>query len=90
MMKFQQTGVGAVETRAAIRDTKGKGLLPVQVSVTGACTYRLQGRISPDAPWITLKDAQADPLLEAFSWVPYMRLEITSGDGTATMWIGEE
>ncbi len=89
MMKYQQTGVGAVES-GAIRDSRGKGLLPVQVALTGTATYRLLGRVSPEAQWVELRPAASTDCLEAISWVPYLRLEVTSGDGTATLWIGEE
>lgn len=90
MIKLTQTGPGAVTHASMVRDTNGKGLLPVQVSVSGAADYRVSGRIAPDLPWIELWPERSAPTLESTSWVPFLQLEVTSGTGTATLWLGEE
>lgn len=89
MHKLTATGAaGTAETTTAIRDSRGVGLLPVQADTDGT-TFRLLARVSPDAPWVEIKAAGAVDFLESISWVPYLRLEITSGTGTVTVWVGE-
>ena len=90
MIHLVQSGVGAVENNFAARDSRGKGLLPVQVAVTGTASFRVMGRVSPDAQWKEVRPEASIGFLESISWVPYVRLEVLSGDGTATLWLGEE
>ncbi|MDQ4420058.1 hypothetical protein OOT33_06350 [Sphingobium sp. DEHP117] len=87
-MKIAQTGVGFVENLFAVRALHG-WLLPVQVAVEGTATYRILGRVSPEAQWRELRAADTVSCLEAVNWVPYVRLEVLSGDGSATLWLGE-
>lgn len=89
-MKISQTGPGAVDTPAVIRDSRGKGLLPMQVAVAGEASYRIMGRVSPDGRWQPVRAEDAADFLESISWVPYLRLEVLSGSGTVTLCIGEE
>lgn len=73
-----------------VRDTKGKGLLPVQVAVTGTASYRVSGRVAPELPWVELWPESSTNMLESTAWVPFVQLEVISGAGTATLWLGEE
>ena len=89
MIKLTRTGVGVVTHPGAIRDGDGSSLLPIQAE-SGGNTFRLVGRVSPEAPWFEIKAPAAANFLEAFSWVPYIQLEVTSGTGAVTVWIGEK
>jgi hypothetical protein len=90
MIKLTQTGVGTVSHPYSLRDDQGTALLPVQGKVTGSATFRLLGRVSPDADWLEIRAANTVAFLESFSWVPFIQLEITSGSGTVTLWIGDK
>lgn len=89
MVKLSQTGVGSTSVATAVRDTHGSGLLPIQAAGDGATTFRVLGRVSPDAPWVELKAAGTADFLEAFSWVPYLELDVTVGTGTVSLYIGD-
>lgn len=90
MSILTRTGVGTAENLGVIRDTQGTGLLPIQADGDGATTFRINGRVSPDAPWVELKAAGTADFLEAISWVPYLQLQVTAGTGTVTVWIGSK
>jgi hypothetical protein len=91
MIKIEQAGVGTVESGdKPIYDSTGTGMLPLQVEVTGAATYRILGRLAADAPWVELRAADTAGCLESFTWVPFMALDVTAGAGTVTLWIGEK
>jgi hypothetical protein len=89
MIKLSRTGVGVVSNDAAVRDSRGTGLLPVQADGDGATTFRVTGRVSPSAPWVEIKAPGTADWLEAISWVPYLQLEVTVGTGTVDLYIGE-
>jgi hypothetical protein len=89
-MKISQTGVGVESHPNSIRDSSGTSLLPVQAQGDGATTFRVLGRVSPDAPWVEIIAAGTADFLQAVSWVPYMQLEVTSGTGTVDLWIAEK
>jgi hypothetical protein len=82
--------VGTVSHPASIRDSDGTALLPVQGDVQGTATFRLLGRVSPDAPWVEIRAPNTVDFLESISWVPYIQLEITAGAGSVTLWIAEK
>ena len=88
-MKLTQTGVGQTINAAAIRESRGTSVLPFQVQVEGTATYRILGRVDGSAPWLELREPASEGFLEGFTWVPYVQLEVTSGDGTVHLWIGE-
>ena len=92
MIKLTLNAVGKVSHAFAVRDSSGSGLLPFQLAVdpSTSVTCRINGRVSPEAPWVELKYAVAD-FVEAVSWVPYIQLEVVSisGTGAVTLWIGE-
>ena len=90
MIKIVQTGPGTAAHAGTVRDSNGTGLLPVQTAVEGAATFRVMGRVSPEAPWLELKAAGTVPFIESLSWVPYLALEVTGGTGTVFLWIGEK
>lgn len=89
-MKITQTGVGTAEFPARVRDTQGTGLLPIQADGDGATTFKVNGRVSADAPWVELKAAGTADFLESLSWVPHLQLEVTAGAGSVTLWIAEK
>jgi hypothetical protein len=88
-MKISRTGVGTASHTASVRDNYGHALLPIQAQANGN-TFRVLGRISPDAPWVEIKAAGTADFLESVSWVPFIQLEVTVGSGTTNLWIGEE
>ena len=90
MIVIAQAGPGSVNTASAVRDSKGKSLLPVQAAVTGTASFRLMGRVSPEGRWHEIKAPSSADFLECISWCPYLRLEVLSGDGTVKLWIGEQ
>lgn len=75
MIKLTQTGVGTVETDL-IKDTQGSGLIPVQADGDGATTFRVNGRVAPDAPWVELKAPDVLDFLEGISWVKLSLIHI--------------
>lgn len=89
-MIIERTGVGTASNTVAIRDTHGTGLLPLQAAVTGSATFRVLGRVHPEAPWVELKAAGTAGFLESFSWLPFVQLEVTAGTGTVRLYIGEK
>jgi hypothetical protein len=89
MIHLTRTGVGTADHAGSVRDSNGSSLLPIQADSDGT-TFRVLGRVSPDAPWVEIREAGAADFLESISWVPYVRLEITSGSGTVNLWIGEK
>lgn len=89
-MIIERTGVGTATHEGSIRDSNGTGLLPLQAAITGTATFRVLGRVSPAAPWVELKAAGTVAFLESFSWVPFIELEVTSGTGTVSLYIGEK
>jgi hypothetical protein len=89
-MQISQTGVGTATHDTAIRDTFGHALLPIQAEGDGATTFRVLGRVAPEAPFEEIVAAATANFLQSISWVPYIQLEVTAGTGTVTLWIGEQ
>lgn len=89
-MKISRTGVGTVTHAASVRDSNGHALLPIQADGDGATTFRVLGRVSPEAPWVEIVAAGTVDFLESISWVPFIQLEITAGSGPVILYIGEE
>lgn len=91
MISLQQTGVGVQSNTAReVYDSMGTGMLPVQVDGDGVTTFKINGRVSPDAPWMEIVAAQTADLLQSIAWVPYIQLEVTAGAGTVKLWLGEK
>jgi hypothetical protein len=89
-MKLSQTGAGSKAVASSVRDSFGHALLPIQAQGDGATTFKVQGRIAPDAPWVDIVAAATADFLESISWVPFIQLVVTAGSGTVNLWIGEE
>jgi hypothetical protein len=89
-MKISRTGVGTVTHAGSVRDSYGHALLPIQAAGDGVTTFRVRGRVSPDAAWIDIVTGGTADFLQSISWVPFIQLEITAGTGTVTLYIGEE
>lgn len=90
MIKLTQTGVGTADVAFAARDSNGSGQMPLQVDVTGTATFLVLARVSPEASWQELIAPTSGNTLQSVAWVPYVRLEVTAGTGTATLWLGEQ
>lgn len=90
MKIITRTGVGTATHGTEVRDRRGSGLLPVQAKGDGATTFRVMGRVSPEGRWQQIKAPGTADFLESNSWVPYLQLEVTSGAGTVSLFVGEE
>lgn len=88
-MKITTNGSGIFPCVRAIRSNHGTSLLPIQCAAEGTVTYRLLGRVSADAPWVEIRAEGSGDFLESFSWVPYVAVEVVSGDGAVSAWIGD-
>jgi hypothetical protein len=93
MSRLVLSGVGVAGTGFALNDRWGTGLLPVQVHVpaTATVSYRINGRVSPDAPWREIKAPSSADMLESMAYVPYLQLEVLTytGTGEVALWVGE-
>lgn len=89
-MKLMQMGVGTETHEGSVRDTNGTSLLPIQAKGDGVSTFRVMGRVHPDADWVEIIAPGTADFLQAISWVPYLQLEITSGDGMVELYIAEQ
>lgn len=91
MIYLEQTGVGAKSNdERQLYDSMGTGMLPIQVDGDGATTFKINGRVAPDAPWMELIAAQTADMIQAISWVPYIQLQVTAGAGSVKLWVGEK
>ena len=90
MIKLVQVGVGTADNPTGARDSDGTSQLPLQIDVTGTVTYRLLGRVSPEGRWQEMVAPTSADTFKSIAWVPYLRLEVTAGTGTATLWLGEK
>ncbi len=91
MIYLTQTGVGVQSnTERGVYDSMGTGMLPIQVDGDGATTFKINGRVHPDAPWMEIVAAQTADLLHSIAWVPYIQLEVTAGVGQVKLWVGEK
>lgn len=90
-MKITQVNVGTATHPASIRDSDGSSLLPIQAEiVSGSPTFRVLGKVSPEAPWVEVIAPGTTAFLQAVSWTPFLQLEITSGSGTVNLYIAEK
>lgn len=89
-MKLSQIGVGTESVVDALRNRSGVSLIAVQAAGDGATTFRVNGRVSPDAPWVEVIAPGTADFLQAVSFVPYLQLEITAGTGSVDLWIAEK
>jgi hypothetical protein len=87
MIIASRSSVGTGENTLALRDLSGSGLLPVQVDVPGTATvtFRILGRVNPAMPWVEIRAPASASFLEAISYVPFLRLDITSYSGTGAV-----
>lgn len=91
MIRLTQTGVGKTSNvERPVYDSTGTGVLPMQANVEGTATFDILGRVAPEAPWVPLKTGLTEGFLENFSWLPYVQLSVTAGDGTVNIWVGEK
>lgn len=89
-MIIERTGVGTATHDYALRDSDGTGILPLQAEVVGSATFRVLGRVHPQAPWVEIRAPGTAGFLESFSWVPYLQLSISSGTGTVRLYVGDK
>lgn len=91
MIVLTQTGVGSASNDdKAVYDSTGTGMLPIQAHGDGETTFQVMGRVAADAPWMEIVPEAADDFLQSIAWVPWLKLVITAGAGTVTLWIGEK
>lgn len=94
MIKLTQTGIGTKDSFAIagheIYDSTGSSMLPVQAGGDGVASFRVMGRVASDAPWFEIKAAGTAGFLESIAWVPQLQLEVLSGTGAVSLWIGEK
>lgn len=88
-IKLTLTGAGQATHSGSVQDRQGSGILPIQAKGDGATTFRVRGRVSPDADWVDIKAAGTADFLESFAWCPHIQLDVTSGSGAVTLWIGD-
>ena len=88
MITLEQEGVGTAGNTAPVFDPAGSGMIPIQTKVTGTATFRLMGRVHPDADWVEIREPATEGWLESFGWCQYFAIEVTEGDGTVNAWIG--
>lgn len=82
-MKITSSAVGITPGSHLVRDTAGSGLLAMQLEITGTATARVLGRVSPEAPWVEIREAATAGYLEVSARVPYVALEVTAYTGGA-------
>lgn len=91
MIFLEQAGVGTTTlAEREVYDSTGTGMLPVQAAVTGTVSFKVNGRVAPDAPWVEIIAAGSASFLNSISWVPYLQLEVVSGAGSVKLWVGEK
>lgn len=91
MARIQSSQVGIASHIEALTNNDG-GPVPVQVFVPGSVTasYRIVGRVNPEAPWVEILPARSNGLLETMQFLPYVGLDIISISGGAiTLWTGD-
>lgn len=90
-IKLTQTGVGTQSNDdKELYDSTGTGMLPVQVDGDGVTTFKVNGRVATDAPWMEIIPAGTADVLQSIAWVPYVQLQVTAGAGTVVLWAGEK
>jgi hypothetical protein len=92
-MILKQEGVGAADNAASskpIMDSAGTGMLPIQAEIDGAATFRVLAKATSEAPWREIIEAGTAGFLQSIAWVPFIRLEVTAGLGTVTLYVGEK
>ena len=52
-----------------------------QIEIQGAATVQVQGRVSPNMPWVVIDTISASDI-KPYARLPQMRLNITSNSGT--------
>ena len=93
MAKISASAVGTFPVSFALNDRVGAGNFPVQVEIEAGATatYRILGRVSPEAPWVEVVAPASAGSLQSVNYIPFLALHITSysGAGNINMWIGE-
>lgn len=93
MARITADAVGIFSHQAILKDTHGSGSFPMQVYIPQdvTATYRVVGRVSSDMPWVEILASRSTGLLEAFSYLPYVALDVTAiAGGTIVASVGEQ
>lgn len=90
MIKMQRTGTGTAVADKVVNDATGTGFLPIQARGDGATQFRVLGRVAEEADWIEVIPVGTASFLQSIAWCPHLALEITSGTGAVTIWVGEK
>lgn len=85
-----QTGVGTATHTASIRNSEGASNIPIQVSGDGSTTFKINARVYPAAPWVTVVSAGTADVLQALQWYPYLQVQVTLGSGTVTLYVEDQ
>jgi hypothetical protein len=92
-MILRRQGVGTDDNGLGrpIWDNAGTGMLPLQAEITGdAATFRVLAKATSEAPWREIIAGGDVGFLQSIAWVPFIQLEVLSGAGVVTLYIGEK
>jgi hypothetical protein len=92
MARIQASVTGIAAHPAVLKDSSGVGTIPIQVYIPAGvtATYRVVGRVSPEAPWVEIRGSLTTGLLEAMQYCPYIALDITAiAGGSIVLWTGD-
>lgn len=94
-MILKKTGIGTSDNeldlpKRPVMDSAGTGMLPIQAEGDGATTFRVLAKATSEAPWREIIAAGTASFLQSIAWVPFVRLEVTAGAGTVTLYLGEK
>lgn len=81
MQKVVQTGVGTKNLTFPHSDK-----IALQVDGDGVTTFQVNGRVSPEAPWMPLVASGTADTLQSLPWYPELQLSVTAGTGTVTLY----
>lgn len=93
MARIQAGATGIHAAPYALTDPNGTGTFPVQVYLPEGvtATYRIVGRVSPEAPWVEIRAESSSGMLEAMSYLPYIAVDISAiSGGSLVAWVGEQ
>lgn len=70
----------------SLNRVSGKDELAVQVSISAAATVTVEGRLSVDAPWVSLTELTADGI-QPIALVTQLRFSVSGNTGTVNAWV---
>lgn len=82
MQTLSQTGIGSTAAIQIPHSDK----IAVQLHVTGTATFQVNGRVSPDAPWMPVVASASADSIQSIAWYPELQLQVTVGAGTVELY----